>query len=77
MDQSTRFSFIFAVHIPGSLHLLKFTVNLTHFVLYISGYKLDNYTKVVLVIRPYMHVRIWNGKNNVLGSRVLNSSKKN
>lgn len=53
MDQGTRFSFLFAVHIPDHLHLLHLTVNLIHFILYVSGFKLDNYTKVVLVIRPY------------------------
>ena len=53
MDQGTRFSFLFAVHIPDCLHLLHLTVNLIHFTLYVSGFKLGNYTKVVLVIRPY------------------------
>lgn len=51
MDQSTRFSFLFAVHVPGSLRLLKLTVNLVHFILSVSGYTLDNYAKIVLVIR--------------------------
>lgn len=53
MDQGTRFSFLFAVSIPGSLRLLHLTVNLIHFTLCVSGFKLDNYTKVVLVIRLY------------------------
>ena len=53
MDQGTRFSFLSAVSIPGSLHLLHLTVNLIHFILCVSGFKLDNYTKVVLVIRLY------------------------
>lgn len=51
MDQSTRFSFPFAVHIPGSLRLLKLAVNLVHFILSVCGYILDNYAKVGLVIR--------------------------
>ena len=33
MGQGTGFSFLFAVHIPGRLHLLDLTVNLIHFIL--------------------------------------------
>lgn len=51
MDQSTRFSFPFAVHIPGSLRLLKLAINLVHIILFVCGYILDNYAKVGLVIR--------------------------
>ena len=75
MDQGTRFSFLFAVRIPGRLHLLHLTVNLIRFILHVSGFKLDNYTKVALVIRPYTCQDLEWKKNHVLSTRVLNFSK--